>query len=248
MGSRTLAGGLALKGDWTFGEDHWDDEMDANLLRLSVLCQGRVVDIVSVTPGAPAEGAVYLFASDHPTQPNKVAARDNGAWVYFTPLQGWRFYNVALGASMSFSGAAWVTDGASANAATVAQAWAGTNNGAFMTPKTIFDMAAPVALPAAAANVITPDFGAGINFYGVLVNNVTLANPTNAKPGQSGKIKLTQDATGSRTLAYGNKWRFPGGAATGGVLSTAGNSVDHLTYFVEEDGTITAAVIKALAA
>lgn len=119
MASRTLAGGLALKGDWALGEDNWKDEHDLNLLKLSVLAGKTALNRVSATPGAPAEGAVYIFKADHPTQPNKVAVYDEGAWVYITPTEGWEMwsavdlgmyrYTTALGwaAVTSGGGGAW---------------------------------------------------------------------------------------------------------------------------------------------
>ena len=49
------------------------------------------------------------------------------------------------------------------------------------------------------ASSVTLDLNAGFNFSTTLTGNITLANPTNAKPGQSGVIVLTQDGTGGRT-------------------------------------------------
>lgn len=69
----------------------------------------------------------------------------------------------------------------------------------------------------------------------------TLANPTNLTAGQSGSIVITQDATGSRTLAYGANWKFPSGAAP--TLTTTANAVDVLAYYVESATRITARLI-----
>lgn len=92
---------------------------------------------------------------------------------------------------------------------------------------------------------ITPDFAAGNNFSLTLGINATLANPTNLTAGQSGSIVVTQDGTGSRTLAYGNNWKFAGGTAP--TLSTAANKVDVLSYYVESASRITATLLKDLA-
>jgi hypothetical protein len=75
--------------------------------------------------------------------------------------------------------------------------------------------------------------------------NYTLDNPTNTKPGQSGCIVITQDGTGSRTLAYGTAWKFAGG--TDPVLSTAASSVDVLFYQVQTSSVIFASLNKAFA-
>jgi len=83
---------------------------------------------------------------------------------------------------------------------------------------------------------ITPDFSLG-NLYSVtLGGNRTLANPTNLTAGQSGSIFVTQDGTGSRTLAYGSYWDFIGGTAP--TLSTAAGAVDRIDYVVRTTGSI----------
>lgn len=96
MASRDLPN-LALKAFFDLGEDGWDDEMSLNLLKLSVLVQATALDKVSADPGSPADGDVYIFDETHPTQANKVAIRDAGAWVYVTPFDGWLIYNQAAG-------------------------------------------------------------------------------------------------------------------------------------------------------
>jgi hypothetical protein len=88
---------------------------------------------------------------------------------------------------------------------------------------------------------ITPDFSAGNNFSVTLGGNRTLANPTNLTAGQHGVIVITQDGTGSRTLAYGSNWKFPAGAAP--TLTTTANAVDVLAYYVESSSRITARLI-----
>lgn len=106
MASRTLPN-LGLKAFFDLGEDGWDDEMSLNLLLLSVLVQGGVISTVSATPGSPTNGDVHLFAADHPTEPNKIAIRDAGAWVYVTPLEGWRVYDRGANALKLFDGSLW---------------------------------------------------------------------------------------------------------------------------------------------
>ena len=66
-----------------------------------------------------------------------------------------------------------------------------------------------------------------------LGGNRTLANPTNQKAGGTYIVIVKQDATGSRTLAYGTAYKWPGGTAP--TLSTGANDVDILTFV--SDGT-----------
>jgi len=89
---------------------------------------------------------------------------------------------------------------------------------------------------------ITPNFALANNFSVTLGGNRTLANPSNQTAGQSGAITITQDGTGSRTLAYGSNWKFSNGTAP--TLTTTANAVDILVYFVESASRITARLIS----
>ena len=60
-----------------------------------------------------------------------------------------------------------------------------------------------------------------------LAGNRTLDNPTNLKAGATYLWIITQDGTGSRTLAYGTVFKFPGGTAPD--LTIASGSVDILS-------------------
>jgi hypothetical protein len=83
---------------------------------------------------------------------------------------------------------------------------------------------------------ITPDFAVSNNFSVTLGGNRTLANPSNLVAGQSGSIFITQDGTGSRTLAYGSYYDFAGGTAP--TLSTAASAVDRIDYIVRSSTSI----------
>lgn len=91
-------------------------------------------------------------------------------------------------------------------------------------------------------STITPDFAAANNFSLTIGGNRTLANPTNLTAGQSGAIVITQDGTGSRTLAYGTYWKFASGTAP--TLTTTASAVDVLVYYVESSTRITAKLLS----
>ena len=91
---------------------------------------------------------------------------------------------------------------------------------------------------------ITPDFADSNNFSVTLGGNRTLANPSNLVAGQSGCIWITQDGTGSRTLAYGSYWDFTGGTAP--TLTTTASARDCLVYSVQSTTQITATLITNL--
>ena len=95
-----------------------------------------------------------------------------------------------------------------------------------------------------AANIAI-DMGVGNNFAFTLGGNRTLSAPTNATPGQTGYNYITQDGTGSRTLAFNNAYIFVSGTAP--TISTAAGAKDLLVYNVKEATAITAVVVKALA-
>jgi len=88
---------------------------------------------------------------------------------------------------------------------------------------------------------ITPDFSLANNFSVTLGGNRTLANPTNLTAGASGAIFISQDGTGSRTLAFGSAWSFSGGTAP--TLTTTASAIDVLVYTVRTTSDIAATLI-----
>lgn len=92
------------------------------------------------------------------------------------------------------------------------------------------------------AATIANDMALYINAGVTLGGNRTLGNPSNPKVGQTGFIRLTQDGTGTRTLAYASQWKFAGGTAP--VLSTTAAAVDLLYYEVITTTFIYATLVK----
>jgi hypothetical protein len=125
---------------------------------------------------------------------------------------------------------------------TAAQFRSNTAGKALSTDK-VWGAASSVALTPAATVEI--DLSLGFNFTLAMGGNYTLDNPANPKDGQSGKIEITQDGTGNRTLAYAANWLFAGGVDP--VLSTAANARDVLYYACLSDGKIHGSLNKALA-
>lgn len=91
------------------------------------------------------------------------------------------------------------------------------------------------------AATIAVDMSLGNNFSVTLGGSRTLGNPTNLNAGQSGIIFITQDATGSRTLAYSSYWDFPNSTAP--TLTTTANAIDVLVYTVRTSTSIAAQLI-----
>lgn len=126
-----------------------------------------------------------------------------------------------------------------ADTATAAQFQAATANKVLIGDQV---WAGAATVPLTDVATIETDMSTGLNFSVTLAGNRTLDNPTNAKAGQSGCIAITQDATGSRTLAYAANWKFAGGSAP--TLSTAASAEDLLFYQVFSSTFIFASLIK----
>lgn len=91
---------------------------------------------------------------------------------------------------------------------------------------------------------ITANAELGNTFRVTLGGNRTLANPTNLTNGMQLFFRIKQDGTGSRTLAYGSKFKFPGGAP---VLTTTANALDILAcQYDATDDTLVCVLNKAL--
>jgi hypothetical protein len=92
----------------------------------------------------------------------------------------------------------------------------------------VWDSMAEVTLTDSAN--IALNMSTGFDFVVTLGGNRTLDNPTNTKVGQRGRIRVVQDGTGSRTLAFGNNYEFANGTAQ--TLTITANAQDILYYDV----------------
>jgi hypothetical protein len=120
--------------------------------------------------------------------------------------------------------------------AIVALISAGVANAAFLNVAQTFSKAQRSAVtPLVDGATINADLSLSNDFSVTLGGNRTLTF-TNAVAGQSGTIFVTQDAIGSRTLAY-TGFKFYGGVAPS--LTTAANAIDHLHYKIGPGGTVT---------
>jgi hypothetical protein len=94
------------------------------------------------------------------------------------------------------------------------------------------------------AATMTLDLSTGTRFATTLTGNVIVANPANRKPGYY-RLKVVQDSTGGRTIAFGSAFKAAGGIV-GIVLSTAANAVDYL-YFDDDGTSIVVSIQKGVA-
>lgn len=106
MAARTVPG-LGLRAFWPDGENAWGTFHSQDIRLLSALVNCKVIDIVDATPAAPADGDIYLFSAVHPTNPNDIAIRDNGAWVFVEPNEGFNLWVADENVKYDFDGATW---------------------------------------------------------------------------------------------------------------------------------------------
>ena len=88
---------------------------------------------------------------------------------------------------------------------------------------------------------IVPSFDAGNTFVVTLGGNRTLAAPTSANIGQSGSIRVIQDATGGRTLSYNSAYQFVSGSAP--VMDTSAGAQSILVFSCRSATTIDAVML-----
>ena len=207
---------------------------------------GGGVTISDLAPSTPADGdlwwnsvdgQMYVYYDDGTSSQWVVANSFAGSTAYLPLTGGTLSGNLVITGTASV-GSTFAVTGATTLSSTLGVTGTATFNGtmsatgnAYMQIDTLTDGA-----------TITPDFGVGNNFSVTLGGNRTLANPTNLTAGQSGVIFITQDGTGSRTLAFGTFWDFPNSATPS--LSTGANDVDVLVYTVRSATSIVAQLIS----
>ena len=88
---------------------------------------------------------------------------------------------------------------------------------------------------------ITSSFDAGNTFVVTLGGNRTLAAPTSAGIGQTGSIRVIQDATGGRTLSYNSAWQFVSASAP--TMDTSAGAQSILVFSCRSATTIDAVML-----
>jgi hypothetical protein len=106
-GERDLPGGLGMQAFWTLGSNGYKDDMDTNFLNMSVLVQPYVLSSVATLPGTPTDGDIHRMTGG--ANDLDLAVRDNGAWVYLTPYEGFLVYDRTADEYLTFNGVAWAS-------------------------------------------------------------------------------------------------------------------------------------------
>lgn len=124
---------------------------------------------------------------------------------------------------------ALITSGGS-SAATASDIWVGTNNTKFVTAAALTGAMAEQTLTD--ASTVAWNMALGFRAKVTLGGSRTLGQPTNLIKGMTGSLQVTQDGTGSRTLAYAACWDFMSDGAP--TLSTGANKTDIIYYEVTD--------------
>lgn len=109
MAAHTLPG-LGLSGNFVDGQDNWGELMDANLERLTIAVNTRVLGTVAnsgALPAEPADGDSYIQLSD-----NHIRSYDEAddEWMDTTPQNGWRLFREDTLEFYNFIDGAWVAE------------------------------------------------------------------------------------------------------------------------------------------
>lgn len=193
-----------------------------------IACTGTAWHSITLLSSSSAASTTAAGVAELATDAEAIAKTDTARTLTPSNL-------AALGSSLTFAGLI--------EAATAAEFRANTAGVIALTPAQVWTSAEEVTLTDAAT--IAVDMSSFINAVVTLGGNRTLGNPTNEKVGQSGVIRIVQDGTGSRTLAYGTDWEFAGGTAP--VLTTTAAAQDLLFYHVIASNRIFANLVKAVA-
>jgi hypothetical protein len=192
------------------GEKVWVACDGTNVIRLTLTSMEsqRLQNVADPTSAQDAATKKYVDDTAFSSAAGNLPGQTGNAGAYLTT---------------NGSVASWTTF--SANAAAVR---AGTSTAVALTPGDTYNALAEVSLTDAAT--IAVDLSAGINFaLNPIAGNRTLGNPTNPKAGQSGRIRIVQDGSGNRTLAFAGNWKRQGGAPS---LSTTAGATDFIYYDV----------------
>jgi len=113
-------GNLGLTWGFIAHEDGWGQSYDRNFRNLDTLVHLAILEILSTPPGSPAAEDRYIVGATATGawtgQENKVAVwtkdedPDSRAWVFLTPKEGWRAWNVDTQTFYQFDGSDWNED------------------------------------------------------------------------------------------------------------------------------------------
>jgi len=192
---------------------------------------------LSTPPGSPTKGDRYLILTGAVStgwegQDNKIGLFNGSDWEYILPTEGMICWVDDENDYYKYTGSAW-------------EKYLGQQGPT--GPQGIPGPTGPSGGgtgPSADANHLTQNIqtltdGASISWdmnnggfaIVTLAGNRALANPTNYVAGGLYRLIVKQDGTGSRTLTFGNQFKFPGAVVP--VLTSTASAVDIFEFLAE---------------
>jgi hypothetical protein len=113
--------------------------------------------------------------------------------------------------------------------------WLSNVAGKLLSTDKVWAGAIPVDLGNVTGNVAL-NLASGINFKAAMTGNIVFNSATNAKRGQSGLIELTH--SGAARTATITTAAYSAAAGVLGLSTTGAGAVDHLSYYVRDDGKV----------
>lgn len=105
-GERVLPG-IGLKGFHTIGSNGWGPDLSENARKLSLFVQCVAASRATPIPASAADGVIMIVPIDALSEAGHLAARDNGAWVYYVPPVGFVSYVSDESKHVKWTGSAW---------------------------------------------------------------------------------------------------------------------------------------------
>lgn len=187
---------LGLWGDWDLGENNWKDNNDINLRTLSVLTQCRVISRVTVLPGSPAQGDVYIVPTGEANE-NQVALYDESAWHYVVPIAGFIVYVADESKFYNYNGTIWVemaTGGGGTNSVEFSTFAAGILTDGEILIRHVITIPCTFPLNLVGSDIDADVAATGSSVFSVKKNGVEFATATIAAAGTSATFAGPQTA------------------------------------------------------
>jgi len=230
-GNANIAGTLGVTGAFTLGGPLTSTSTIQATQYTSTVAAGVALamgDASAIRNSFNGFSSMYFDVSIGGAAGGEFVFRTTNGFLVRATINGNGFQTTSIGVGTAPSGTSGRIDATSLFAARVEA------NVAY-TPPVVITVAGTTVIDCNASNVFTL----------AMTANISTLTINNANPGQSINMRLTQDGTGSRTIAWPASFKWTGGSAP--VLSTTAGRVDLLvaTYFADT-GFWLASLIKDL--
>jgi len=201
----------------TEGQDGAEITVNDGLVRLDALAHCRVLDKdLNDPPSTPTNGDAYLVGVRYPSsgspsgawtgKTGNVAIFSNGAWIFQAPIEGMLVWVADEKRFLQYFGSAWRP--------------LHTNS----------------QISVASASTVTLYTNVSHDFKCVLGHNITFSLTGTLDGGEEVTLKVQQDATGGRTIAFDSSVRYNAAIPSPTISSTA-NSTSYIRLRYNAEAT-----------